>query len=66
MTDDLNEAIESARTSGTRGDHGRAPHHSRAQVIAIVRAVLENIPDFISVRDVLDELNTERGSGFGN
>lgn len=62
MNDELDEALESARSTGLSGDGymvSRRPLHSRVQVAAIVRAVLQGVPEDMTAHEILAEIEGE-------
>lgn len=58
---ELNDAVESARSKGRNigiHDADGGQYHSRELVIGILKNVLDDVPDYWSVRDLLDKLET--------
>lgn len=55
MAPDIDDAIESARTSGAGGDQKRQPYR-RGFVIRLVLSVIRELPEDMTMRDLREEL----------
>ena len=59
MADEISDAIESARSAGLTGEArlgADRPIHSATKVRAIVKAFLRELPEDLTVREILEDL----------